>query len=167
MSQQKPDITIDFEYLPFPSFLVRISEHGGFGRDGLATWAAASFEHRGKQHVVWLEYEQGGQFPIQFLRERITTTMGMIEEKHLREQLGDDPQPTRKEGDIVPRGALLRQPGSYNDQYWPDLTAIRLLSFQHFCTDSPYEEWGVEVVGGPREGLRFKAYIFKPGLEPT
>lgn len=30
-----------------------------------------------------------------------------------REQLGDDPQPARKEGDIVFRGALLRQPGSY------------------------------------------------------
>jgi hypothetical protein len=89
----------------------------------------------------------------------------MIEERYLREQLGDDPQPTRKEGDILPRAALLRQPGSYADHYWLEFTNIRLRSFQHFCPDSSYEEWDVEVVDGPREGQLFKAYVFKPGLE--
>jgi len=143
VSQNTPDITIDFEYLPFPPFPVQISEHGGFGKEGLATWAAASFEHRGGHHTVWLEYEQGCQFPIQLLKERITSTLGMIEERYLREQLGDDPQPTRKEGDILPRAALLRQPGSYADHYWLEFTNIRLRSFQHFCPDSSYEEWDV------------------------
>ena len=160
MSQLRPDITIEVEYLPFPPIKVRVRAQGDYP----GALASGSFEHRGEKHVAWIVYDLGEPTPFQRLREIVGRTIALIEEDYFRKQQGDDPHPSRNEGDIVVRSVLVRE--GYAEQYWAELNTLRLGRFQHFCVDRPFEEWGVEVVDGKFAGRRFMAYVYKPGQEP-